>query len=124
MTLKRMTRRGLPNLPKARAKAPRRNERPKAKNYFSNQLLNSNIVVITCLSSTRFVNFCVYDDIHILLWKIKDADVPYSKFDIENKKRITAMLIDFMVASLNFYQDAVRIVVCGSSTEEVYGCIN
>merc|ERR1711976_661894 len=82
-----VTRRGLPNLPKARVKAPRRNE-PKAKNYFSNKLLHSN-VVITCLSSTRFVNFCVHVDIHILLWKIKD-DVPYSKFDIENKKRITA----------------------------------
>ena len=95
-----MIRRGLLNLPKARVKALRRNE-PKAKNYFSNKLLNSNVVII-CLSSTRFVSFCVYNvDIHILLWKIKD-DVPYSKFDIENKKRIAAtMLIDIMTPYLN-----------------------
>ena len=107
MTLKKMIRRGLPNLPKARVKAPRRNE-PKAKHYFSNKLLHSN-VVITCLSSTRFVNFCVHVDIHILLWKIKD-DVPYSKFDIENKKRITAtMLIDFMTAYLNLFRCGLKI---------------
>ena len=117
MTPKRMIRRGLPNLPKARVKAPRRNE-PKAKNYFSDKLLNSN-VVITCLSSTRFVNFCVYYiDIHILLWKIKD-DVPYSKFDIENKKRITApMLIDFMTAYLNLSRLGFKIFY-GCCTEEM-----
>ena len=117
MTQKRMTRRGLPNLPKARVKAPRRNE-PKAKNYFSNKLLHSN-VVITCLSSTRFVNFCVHVDIHILLWKIKD-DVPYSKFDIENKKRITAtILIDFMTAYLNLSRCGLKkklwLLNCGDA---------